>query len=145
VFKGLDRIDQAIGDVTATSDVLDEIIVNISDGDAKHEAIAHLFRHLQTDLASLQQANAEARAAILRPGERRWSMTPRRSLLAGLAVASAPVAAATPKVETQATVTADARELAKAMARLHGGRWTAHVDHDTGFILIGHGMGRDRT
>jgi hypothetical protein len=40
------------------------------------------------------------------------------------------------KVETQATVTADARELAKAMARLHGGRWTAHVDNDTGLIVI---------
>ena len=73
-------------------------------------------------------------------------MTPRRSLLAGLAgVAAAPVAAATPKVETQATVTADARELAKAMARLHGGRWSAHVDHDNGFILIRHQMERERT
>ena len=66
VFKGLDQIDQAIGDVTATSAVLDEI-VNMSDGDAKHEAIDNLFRHLQADLATLQRANAEARAAILRP------------------------------------------------------------------------------
>jgi hypothetical protein len=73
-------------------------------------------------------------------------MTPRRSLLAGLAgVAATPVAAASAKVETQATVTANARELAKAMARLHGGQWTAHVDHDTGFILIGHRTGRERT
>jgi hypothetical protein len=67
VFNGLDLIDQAIGDVTATSAVLDEIIANMSDGDAKHEAIDNLFRHLQTDLAKLQQANAEARTAILRP------------------------------------------------------------------------------
>ena len=73
-------------------------------------------------------------------------MTLRRSILAGLAgVATAPVAAATPKVETQATVTANSRELAKAMARLHGGRWTAHVDHDTGFILIRHRMEREQT
>lgn len=62
-------------------------------------------------------------------------MTPRRSLLAGFAgvVAAAP---ATPKIETQATATANARALAKAMARLHGGQWTAHVDHEAGFILI---------
>ena len=73
-------------------------------------------------------------------------MTPRRSILAGLpCVATAPVAAATPKVETQATVTANARELAEAMARLHGGQWTAHVDHDTGFILIRHRLVRERT
>ena len=67
MFNGLDLIDQAIGDVTATSAVLDEILANMSEGDDKHEAIAHLFRHLQTDLATLQRANAEARAAILRP------------------------------------------------------------------------------
>lgn len=67
VFSGLDLIDQAIGDVTATSAVLDEIIANMSDGDAKHEAIDNLFRHLQADLATLQRANAEARTAILRP------------------------------------------------------------------------------
>jgi hypothetical protein len=66
VFKGLDLIDQAIGDVTATSAVLDEIIANMSDGDAKHEAIDNLFRHLQADLATLQRANVEARASILR-------------------------------------------------------------------------------
>jgi hypothetical protein len=70
VFNGLDLIDQAIGDVTATSAVLDEIIANMSDGDAKHEAIDNLFRHLQTDLATLQRANAEARASILRPAIR---------------------------------------------------------------------------
>jgi hypothetical protein len=69
VFKGLDQLDQAIGDVAATSAVLDEILANMSTGDDKHEAIAHLFRHLQTDLASLQRANAEARAAILRPAK----------------------------------------------------------------------------
>jgi len=67
VFNGLDLIDQAIVDVAATSDVLDEILANMSEGDAKHEAIAHLFRHLQADLATLQRANAEARASILRP------------------------------------------------------------------------------
>ena len=67
VFNGLDQIDQAIVDVAATSAVLDEILANMSEGDDKHEAIAHLFRHLQIDLASLQRANAEARAAILRP------------------------------------------------------------------------------
>jgi hypothetical protein len=39
VFNGLDLIDQAIGDVSATSAILDEIIANMSDGDAKHEAI----------------------------------------------------------------------------------------------------------
>jgi hypothetical protein len=47
--------------------VLDEIIANLSDGDAKHEAIDTLFRHLQADLATLQRANVEARASILRP------------------------------------------------------------------------------
>ena len=67
VFIGLDQIDQAIGDVNATSAVLDEILANMSEGDDKHEAVAHFFRHLQTDLASLQRANSEARAAILRP------------------------------------------------------------------------------
>jgi hypothetical protein len=67
VFNGLDLIDQAIVDVAATSAVLDEILANMSDGDDKHDAIAHLFRHLQTDLATLQRANSEARATILRP------------------------------------------------------------------------------
>lgn len=69
VFKGLDLIDQAIDDVTATSAVLDEIIANMSDGDGKHEAIDNLFRHLQADLATLQRANAEARGLILRPAK----------------------------------------------------------------------------
>jgi hypothetical protein len=55
-FHALDLIDQAIGDVAATSAVLDEIIANMSDGDAKHEAIDNLFRHLQADLATLQRA-----------------------------------------------------------------------------------------
>jgi hypothetical protein len=63
---GLDLIDQAIGVVTATSAVLDEIIANMGDGDAKHEVIDNLFRHLQADLATLQRANSKARAAILR-------------------------------------------------------------------------------
>jgi len=44
VFNGLDQIDQAIGDVGATSAVLDEIIANMSDGEAKHEAVDNLFR-----------------------------------------------------------------------------------------------------
>jgi hypothetical protein len=69
VFNGLDMIDQAIGDVAATSAVLDEIIINMRDGDAKHEAIDNLFRHLQADLATLQRANVEARASILRPAK----------------------------------------------------------------------------
>jgi hypothetical protein len=69
VFSGLDLIDQAIVDVAATGAVLDEILANMSEGDDKHEAIAHLFRHLQADLATLQRANAEARAAILRPAK----------------------------------------------------------------------------
>lgn len=29
-----------------------------------------------------------------------------------------------------------ASNLAATMARLHGGDWSAHVDHSTGFILI---------
>jgi hypothetical protein len=66
VFNGLDQIDQAIGNVTATSAVLDEILANMSDGDDKHEAIDNLFRHLQADLATLQRANSGARASILR-------------------------------------------------------------------------------
>jgi hypothetical protein len=53
-------IRQVIGDVTATSAVLDDLVVNMSVGDAKHEAIDNLFRHLQADLATLQRANAEA-------------------------------------------------------------------------------------
>ena len=68
-FHALDLIDQALGDVTATSGVLDEIITNMSDGDAKAEAIDNLFRHLQADLATLQQANTEARGLILRPAK----------------------------------------------------------------------------
>jgi hypothetical protein len=40
-------IGQVIGDVTATSAVLDERVVNMSIGDAKHEASDNLFRHLQ--------------------------------------------------------------------------------------------------
>jgi hypothetical protein len=70
VFNGLDQINQAIGDVAATSAVLDEIIANMSDGDAKHEAIDNLFRHLQADLTTLQRANAEARALIRKGGAR---------------------------------------------------------------------------
>ena len=69
VFNGLDQIDQAISDLAATSAVLDEIIANMSDGDTKHEAIDNLFRHLQADLATLQRANSEARAAIPRPAK----------------------------------------------------------------------------
>ena len=67
VFNGLDLIDQAIVDVAATSAVLDEILANMSEGDGKAEAINNLFRHLQVDLVTLQRANADARAAILRP------------------------------------------------------------------------------
>jgi hypothetical protein len=26
--------------------------------------------------------------------------------------------------------------LAAAMANLHGGQWTAHVDHEVGFVLV---------
>jgi hypothetical protein len=69
VFNGLDLIDQAIVDVAATGAVLDEILANMSEGDGKAEAINHLFRHLQADLATLHRANAEARAAILRPAK----------------------------------------------------------------------------
>ncbi len=67
VFRGLDMIDTALSDLAATAAVLDEIVANMSDGDAKHEAIDNLFRHLQADLATLQRANVEARAAIRRP------------------------------------------------------------------------------
>jgi len=28
------------------------------------------------------------------------------------------------------------RAVANAMSAMHGGQWTAHVDHDAGFILI---------
>jgi hypothetical protein len=68
VFHALDLVDQALADVTATSAVMDEIIANMSDGDAKAEAIDNLFRHLQADLATLQRANAEARASTLKGG-----------------------------------------------------------------------------
>jgi hypothetical protein len=68
VSRALDQIDQAIGDVAATSAVLDEIIANMSAGDAKHEAIDNLFRHLQADLATLQRANVEAWASIRKGG-----------------------------------------------------------------------------
>jgi hypothetical protein len=37
-------IRQVIGDLRATSAVLDERVVNMSVGDAKHEAIDNLFR-----------------------------------------------------------------------------------------------------
>jgi hypothetical protein len=40
----LPLVCQAIGDVVVTSTVLDEIIVNMSAGGAKHEAIDNLFR-----------------------------------------------------------------------------------------------------
>ena len=68
-FRALDLIDQAIGDVTATSGVLDEIIANMSDSDDnKAGTIDTLFRHLQTDLTALQRANTEARALIRKGG-----------------------------------------------------------------------------
>jgi hypothetical protein len=57
-----------IGDVTATSGVMDEIIANMSDDDNKVGTIDTLFRHLQTDLATLQRANVEARALIKKGG-----------------------------------------------------------------------------
>ena len=67
-FQALDLIDQALSDVAATAAVLDEITANMGDDtDAKADAIDTVFRHLQADLATLQRANAEARAAILRP------------------------------------------------------------------------------
>lgn len=33
-------------------------------------------------------------------------------------------------------IAADAEEIARRMARRHGGRWKAVVDHEAGFILI---------
>ena len=49
IASGADRtteavIRRAIGDVRATNAVLDELVVNMSVGDAKHEAIDNLFR-----------------------------------------------------------------------------------------------------
>jgi hypothetical protein len=67
-FQALDLIDQAIGDVSATSGVLDEIIANMSDDDNKAAAIDTMFRHLQADLATLQRVNVEARALIRKGG-----------------------------------------------------------------------------
>jgi hypothetical protein len=66
VFRGLDLIDIALSDVAATAAVLDEIIANMDDGDAKHDAIDTTFRHLLRDLTTLQNANKEARTLILR-------------------------------------------------------------------------------
>ena len=53
MFNGLYLIDQAIGDVTATSAVLDEIVAYTSGDDAKHEAIDNLFRASMGDLAEV--------------------------------------------------------------------------------------------
>jgi hypothetical protein len=70
-FRGLDRIDIALSDVMATAAVLDEIIVNMTvnmtegKDHEKVEAIDTLFRHLQSDLTALQNANKEARVLIL--------------------------------------------------------------------------------
>jgi hypothetical protein len=68
-FHALDLIDQAVGDVTATSCVLDEILAKMSDNDDnKVGAIDTVFRHLQTDLETLQRVNAEARDSIRKGG-----------------------------------------------------------------------------
>ena len=93
-FHALDLIDQALGDVTATSGVLDEIITNMSDGDAKAEAIDNLFRHQHRPCDA---AAGEHRGPRLDPAarERRCSMsapnTARRAFLTG--AMAAPLAA----------------------------------------------------
>jgi len=43
VFNGLDHIDEAIGDVTATSAVLDEILANMSDGAGRGKNLEAIF------------------------------------------------------------------------------------------------------
>jgi hypothetical protein len=62
----------------------------------------------------------------------------RRAFLAGsIAV---PAAALPASLTDRVKDAADA--LAAAMQARHGGRWIAHVDHDTGFILIAPGRAR---
>lgn len=70
--------------------------------------------------------------------------TARRAFLTGALSTSAATALPTPaKADTVESIDAAARALADAMARLHGGRWRAHVDHNTGFVLVQPIIGRD--
>ncbi|GEP61928.1 hypothetical protein [Reyranella soli] len=68
-------------------------------------------------------------------------MSTRRAFVAGLTGAlSIPAAALpTPAKADVASVKRAVDDLTAAMAELHGAQWPqweAHVDHDTGFILI---------
>ncbi|MPZ31455.1 MAG: hypothetical protein GEV13_10735 [Rhodospirillales bacterium] len=67
-------------------------------------------------------------------------MSTRRFFVVGLTgaltIPAAGAALAAPAKADAASIKRAVDDLTAAMAELHGGRWKAHVDHDTGFILI---------
>jgi hypothetical protein len=65
-WAALDDVDTKLSDLAHTAEVLDSIDT------ASPKAlglIVHMWRHLMSDLALLQEANAAARAAILDPAK----------------------------------------------------------------------------
>jgi hypothetical protein len=65
-WEALDDVDSKLSDLTHTAEVLNSIDT------ASPKAlglIVHMWRHLMSDLALLQQANPVARAAILNPAK----------------------------------------------------------------------------
>jgi hypothetical protein len=67
----------------------------------------------------------------------RPNLSQRRAFLGALAATAVPVPAAAASIATsRESADQSAAALTDAMARLHGGRWKAHIDHENGFILI---------
>lgn len=64
------------------------------------------------------------------------STTARRGILLGALAALAPKPAPAASPATRERVDAAADALAKALGDLHGGQWSATVDHACGFVLI---------
>ena len=61
----------------------------------------------------------------------------RRAFLGSLAATAVPMPTAAASIVTsRESADQSAAALTDAMARLHGGKWRAHIDHENGFILI---------
>jgi hypothetical protein len=67
----------------------------------------------------------------------RLNLSQRRAILGALAATAVPAPAAAASIVTsRESAEQSAAALTDAMARLHGGKWRAHIDHENGFILI---------
>lgn len=60
----------------------------------------------------------------------------RRAMLGGLTVVAASSCDKVVEKPAQARIADALSEIKSALATLHGSPWTAHVDHENGFILI---------